>query len=163
MLVGNNCLSIDPGEEAGAAILADGYKLQACGLLQKAGKGTASHGIDPWAWLHYRNLPAFDFLVIELPRISKQTKNAASIVTLAVTAGRLIERYPHKQLVITYVDQWKGNVEKREHNARVLEVLYDTERALLPLVAPGILHNVIDGIGIGLRATGRMLRGKAWR
>jgi hypothetical protein len=160
MLVGNNCLSIDPGEDAGAAILADGYKLQACGLVQKRGKHVCE-GIDPWVWLAENKLEAFDFLVIEIPRISKQTKNAAAIVTLSVTAGRLIERYPHKELVLTFVEQWKGNVEKHEHNARVLEVLYDTERALLPSVAPGILHNVIDGIGIGLRATGRMLRGKA--
>lgn len=160
MLVGNNVLAIDPGEDAGASISAHGV-IQECGLVQKGGKHTGDHGVDPLAWLGFQGLYHFDFLVIELPRVSKQTKNAASIVTLAVTAGRLIERYPHKELITVFVEQWKGSVEKKEHNARVLEVLYDTERMLLPNVAPYILHNVVDAIGINLRATGRMLRGKA--
>lgn len=102
----------------------------------------------------------YKYLAIEIPRISKQTKNPASIIRLAITAGRIEERYEHETLLETFVDQWKGSVEKQEMCARVLAEMSPAERALLPDLAKTYLHNVIDAIGIAFRAVGRMKRGK---
>lgn len=131
--------------------------MRASGLVNR---GHSPGGIEPLKWLRDNGLERFGYLAIEIPRVSKQTKNPASIVTLAITAGRMIERFPHEQLLMMFVDQWKGSVEKTVHNSRVLETLYDTERLLIPQLAPSLLRNAVDSMGIGLRACGRMLRGK---
>lgn len=149
-------LSVDPGNNCGAAIHVSGVVV-ACGLVNL---GHSKGGIEPLEWLRANALERFNYLSIEIPRISKQTRNAASIITLAISAGRMIERFPHDKLLTTFVDQWKGSVDKDLHNARVLATMYDTERAVLPPLSHYLLHNVIDAIGIGYRATGRMVRGK---
>lgn len=149
-------LSIDPGNNCGAAIHVSG-RLDACGLVNL---GHSPGGVEPLEWLRNGGFERFEYLAIEIPRVSKQTKNPASIVTLAISAGRMIERFPHEKLLCTFVDQWKGSVDKETYNARVLATMYDAERSLLHRLSQSTLHNVLDAIGIGFRATGRMLRGK---
>jgi hypothetical protein len=148
-------LSIDPGNECGAAIYWDGV-LVLCGLVNRA---DSPGGIEPLRILKEWGLERFDCLVIEIPRISKQTKDPASIVKLAITAGRMIERFPHAKLIYTFVDQWKASVEKEDMCMRIVGHLTIVERGHLPNLAKTYLHNVIDAIGIGLRALGRMARG----
>lgn len=152
-------LSIDPGNECGASIFWNGT-LVTCGLVNR---GDSPGGIEPLKWLRERGLERFGYLVIEIPRVTKQTKDAGSIVKLAITAGRMIERFPHAKLVTTFVDQWKGSVEKEEMCLRIVGVLTDSERTCLPVMAKTYLHNVIDAIGVGLRALGRIIRGKVSR
>lgn len=52
--------------------------------------------------------------------------------------------------------QWKGSVPKEIHNARVLARLSDAELRAIPKLPKSKLHNVIDAIGLGLWALGRM-------
>lgn len=155
-------LSVDPGNNAGAGIFAEAMRLQAAGLLNLYDK---PGGLRPLDWLRDNGRERFNYLAIEIPRISKQTagKDPNSIVKLGITCGRIIERYPHKTLLITHVETWKGNQDKDAICAVVIQTLYDTERLVIPDLAKSVLHNVIEGIGIGLRANGRMLRGKVKR
>lgn len=158
-------LSIDPGANAGGAIFLDGA-LVACGLVSRAANEIG--GLEPLRHLPISRFPAFqnarfDELVIELPRITKQTegKDPNDLIKLAFGAGRYVERFPHASLRTVSPAQWKAGTPKKIHNARVIQCLSEAERALIPKLAAGLAHNVCDAIGIGLEHLGRMTRGAA--
>ncbi len=106
-------------------------------------------------------------VVIEIPLYSDQTigKRPQDLITLAVRAGRWIERAagPGADVVELFPAQWKGGVPKKIHNERVLAKLTPAElnlfRAFMRHIPKGKWHNVIDAIGIGLFDLGRMGRG----
>ena len=52
--------------------------------------------------------------------------------------------------------EWKGNVPKKPHHARILAALRPEEIAVMPPVAE---HDAWDAAGIGLYATARTKRG----
>jgi hypothetical protein len=60
------------------------------------------------------------------------------------------------QIHAPYPVQWKGSVDKEVHNDRVLKRLTPAEREVIPKLPKSKLHNVIDAIGLGLWALGRM-------
>lgn len=141
-------IAIDPGRNSGVASFRGGC-LAWCGCFNVERD-------DPFDHVEHKRL------IIEIPLYSGQTagKDPQALIALAVCAGRWIERVQAVRVTEVYPSQWKGNVPKETHNARVLDKLAADERALVPSLPPSKLHNVIDAIGLGLFALGRMGRGK---
>lgn len=108
-------------------------------------------------------------LVIEKPQIYRSSKNKKRVdpndlITLAIQVGRYIERARHcgGSTVVTPA-QWKGQVAKEILVPRILGFLNEGERAIATRASLGIargkVHNMVEAIGIGLHACGRMGRG----
>jgi hypothetical protein len=140
--------------------------------------------IDPgctgWAWWEGQRLVACGVeedvdavavrgdLVIEKPQIYRASKSKADpndLITLAIQVGRYVERARHAGMTATLVTpaEWKGQVPKDVIVPRILAALNEGERAIATRVSLGIakgkVHNMVEAIGIGLHACGRMGRG----
>lgn len=143
--------NIDPGADAGLSWF-DCGRLIWCAL----------NDVPPWC----RTVRA-DRLVVEIPNANEKRKNKntnpQSLITLAITAGRWIERIPHVTLHMQFAAEWKAGVPKEQHNGRVLAALSQSELIVLAdccaRVPVSKRHNVIDAIGIGLEDLGRIERG----
>jgi hypothetical protein len=94
-------------------------------------------------------------LVLEYPRIYTQTTDADpdDMLALAFVCGALMEGLPAKDVKLVRPSEWKGQVPKKIHNARVVSKLADHEQHWIKTARNN--HNVIDAIGIGLWALGR--------
>ena len=149
-----NLLAIDPGECTGFATFRD--------------------GVFGWAGVTYLyETLAFqpNRLVIEIPNAheskgkTRSKRDPQAIITLAVTCGQWIRHISAPDTVRLFPSQWKGQVPKPVHNARVLACLAPAEIQAFQFytsgLAPSKLHNVIDAIGLGLFNLGRMQRGRA--
>jgi len=96
-------------------------------------------------------------VVCEIPQVysGDGVKKAKALIDLAVAAGRMTG-----QLETEYVRpaNWKGQVPKDIHHARVRACLTEEERRTLSECdcPRGKLHNVLDAIGLGLKTLGRM-------
>jgi hypothetical protein len=146
-----SCLvAIDPGENSGIAVFHFSRLVRCeCG------------NPDTYPTLRPAPMPGPWFLQIEIPLYSDQTigKDPQALIKLAINAGRWIEKM-HAPIVRTvYPSQWKGQVPKKIHNGRVLAKLDQAELSLIPKLPETKLHNVIDAIGLGLFALGRIGRG----
>ncbi len=115
----------------------------------------------------------FDLLVLEWPQIyreKKQTKRDAfgnarrtdpnDLLWVAAVAGIVLTTVHATDVLMQRPGDWKGQVPKSIHNARVIARLSPPEReafrrAGLPKSQE---HNAIDAIGLGLTALGRMRR-----
>lgn len=126
-------LAIDPGNTSGWAV---GYQgqLVACGVARA----------PKWEmpdWVGQR----LSMLVIERPQVYPgDTEKAASLITLAMTAGRFLERFPAPVVLTPHPREWKGSVPKGIHNRRVLGALTLAETRLI--TTPD--HNMVDAIGL---------------
>lgn len=98
--------------------------------------------------------------VVETP--DRITKDPRSILKLALKAGALIERFGGIGIP---AGVWKGTVPKDVMCRRILAHLSPEELAVLPKnkSALGYDHNMVDAVGLGLFALGRMARGGARR
>lgn len=98
-------LAIDPGEHTGIA-LAEGNRIVAC------------YPVSPSDWAPP---PGPGVCLIEYPQVHGGTKDPASIVRLAFTAGRLAERARAAGWDVREVFPvtWKGSVPKPIHQRRI--------------------------------------------
>lgn len=162
-------LAIDPGASTGWAIFhslcgAD-WELFQCGVAD-IDEHVMPGGRPEKLPASLRGAPALvqpepSFLVIEIPQITKYTPNPASIITLALNAGRWIERSKCHPDNITKVfpTTWKGQVKKEIHHPRILAALTEGERNLIPkLRSQKAQGDMMDAVGLGLWHVGRMLR-----
>lgn len=78
-----------------------------------------------------------------------QLAGVVGAVASAVPAGKRLSYYPR---------EWKGSTPKEIHNERVLKVLCSAEHKRIDAPSNGVLHNVLDSIGLGLFFHGRMKR-----
>ena len=139
-------LAIDPGADAGWALLGDD-KLLAAGLNEGALREAPTRA------------------VIERPMIypgGRQKARPADVIKLAVRAGewggRISERFGIEP---EYVEPhtWKGTVPKEIHQARIWAKLDASERTVLDKagsgIAPSKRHNIVDAVGLALYSVGR--------
>lgn len=130
-------LAIDPGRDTGWALIGEDGKLRGCGL-----------GDPPLTFDGHR-------VLIERPRVHKNTPRPDDIITLAITVGRLKERFMARGCSVEEVimHTWKGSVDPDVCCRRIVASLSSEERALLDAallsVAKGKQHNVIDAVGLG--------------
>lgn len=135
-------LAVDPGRDAGWALL-DGGKLVACGLT------SAERDELPLAGI------ARAFL--ERPQIYRSSRSKANpndIITLALGAGRFLEKMARAGVATRLVlpAEWKGQVDPDVMVNRILGALSPEERGIFERctakVPKGKQHNVADAVGL---------------
>ncbi len=154
--------AVDPGtKETGLALFEDG-KLKHCKLLRaKTLTGMISE-------LANVDLPALfdepDVVIVEQPTIYPRdgAKKSNALIKVSLIAGAAASAFGcGTWTAVNFVEPrtWKGSVPKDIHNMRTLdkldpdELLVYTERTLYMPV--GIVHNMVDAIGLGLYEIGR--------
>lgn len=141
-------LTIDPGAVTGWALWS-ADALAACGLSTPPAAGRYDHanGIAD--------------VYIERPVIYPRSKARPNdIITLAVNAGEWGGRYHYATVHYVEPRTWKGTIDKAVHHPRIRAALTDREAAVLAAAEAGVAkskrHNLLDAVGIGLWALGRM-------
>lgn len=143
-------LSIDPGVDTGWALWRDSDQLVACGVSDPREKVTGQVG----------------FVILERPqvyraRLSKGDPN--NIVTLAIQVGRYAQWFESRgaHIAMCIPHDWKGNLPKDIHHARVWGELSPAQRDVVnrcgQVVPPSKLHNLMDALALGRVAFQRKL------
>lgn len=152
-------MTIDPGLATGWALWR-GTTLVDCGLddprrselhvVNPPGEYVGDVIVDAW---------------IEAPVIYPRSKaRPADIMNLCRQAGEWFGTYRTLGVEAHYVEpaEWKGQVPKDIHHARVWAVLSDDERSVVTTagngVAPSKRHNILDAVGLGLWVAKRLAR-----
>ncbi len=153
-------LAVDPSLTCtGWARFLDG-RLDACGIIRTYRDDTLAgrlYSIDR----AFRGVPMPDKLVIEWPQVYTRAKSKGDpndMLPVAAVAGIVIASLSADVVLTPRPAEWKGQVPKDVHNARVMRRLTPEERnrvdaAQLP---KSLANNAIDAIGLGLWALGRM-------
>lgn len=104
-----------------------------------------------------------DRLAIELPQVyhDKIETDQNDLIDLAAVVGATCARFPGAEHVVYWPAEWKGQVPKDIVHARMWKRLTPAEVAVVPRAARGkvrasLLHNMYDGISIGLVDVGRL-------
>jgi hypothetical protein len=176
MTASKTVIAFDPGlREAGLAVFKDGV-LTFATLVQS--KEKKARGGRAWWFMGSAVRAAlvnvvylggepgifrkpFTF-VSEIPQVYREGKSAnvdpEDLTNLTGVVGAVIG-FLDPDEVETYVPaQWKGQVPKEIHNRRIIATLTPNEQTLLANVKcpVSLKHNVVDAVGIGLFALGRM-------
>lgn len=117
-----------------------------------------------FAWLHTQTkaIPGpVDLLVIELPQVypGARAEDPNDLIQVARAVGQWEQATSFQVLELVHPRTWKGTVDWRVMCRRIVQALSESERAKIPELPEGKLHNVLDAIGLGLWALGRIRRG----
>lgn len=141
-----SCLvAIDPGETSGWAVFSSvGDHLIACG----------THTEPPHLLTAVLGFTSY-YAVIEKPVSYPMDKvDANDLITLAIRVGEWKAYLEQLGAEIELVKPrtWKGTVPKTIHNDRIVALLTEEEKALMPKRprAKTYDHNMLDAVGIGL-------------
>jgi hypothetical protein len=149
-------LAIDPGSDTGWGLFASG-KLIACGLGDPRDNALVRDAL-------------IEAIIVEKPRINRGGKAKPNdMITLALKAGQWSGVYATAKCTFVEPWQWKGTLSKGIANARIWARLDGDETGVVDkavrtggpkgrAMAAGKIHNMIDGIGLGLHALGRGLK-----
>lgn len=139
-------IAIDPGAEAGVAVFHKGRLVRAELVVGAVG--------GDWAWKGPFGFP----VVCEIPQVYDGSGiDPQDLVTLAFNAGYLCSGMQPESLQLVHPRGWKGQRPKEVDNQYTLKLLDVQESQVVKdaQVPKGLLHNVVDAIGIGLWATER--------
>jgi hypothetical protein len=144
-------IAIDPGVHRVGLALFDGEELTFANLLDVPNEG---FGFP----IPFPRAPR---VVLEVPRIypaSRQKGDPNDLLALARIVGRLQEHYLAAGADVELVEPrtWKGTLPKEAMTERIRGRLSAEERARVAPVARSLEHNVLDAVGIGLHALGRL-------
>lgn len=102
-------------------------------------------------------------VLIEFPNKEKHRAEIplSDLLHLARRCGRIEQRYidqGQKEIQLVLPVEWKGSVDKKVMNNRVLKRLTEDEKRKLPRRprAGDYDHNLLDAVGIGLWKLGRL-------
>lgn len=130
-------LSLDPGAHPGWAIWNERFELTRCGIDKPP-------------------LDRYVVVLCERPTIYPNSKvPPADIITLAITAGRLVCPLADHGARVDWVEPrtWKGQVPKQIHHARIFGQLSPTEQSVVDVclrgVNPKYREDAMDAIGLG--------------
>lgn len=138
-------LAIDPGKRyLGAAATLDGV-IRWCGYVSPIETiRTVAEALRP------------SVLVIEKPQQYYNSKAARRDITDLTLATGEIKAYVSAPKVVAWEPrEWKGQVPKDIHQARIFALMTESERALLPRLK-GQRGHVLDACGLALRYAGRL-------
>ena len=153
-----NLLAVDPGaKNLGWALFEDQY-LHSAGLART--KRSGPEGAQEIA----AAVPRADRGVVEHMTHRRGKKNSVPQVLIDLQGvGWFVMGACCSTFKSYTATQWKGNVPKRIHHARILEVLTEHERIILDLalaaVPKGNHKEILDACGLGLFELGRLSRG----
>jgi hypothetical protein len=146
-------VAIDPGLRVlGVAVFVDG-SLTDVSLVRglKSGRG-------PGAWRALAKavepiLRTADLLVIERPQIyqgRKQIGDPDDLMELMGVVGAIVGLSSTIDVVTYRPKEWKSNVPKDVHQARLYAALSPEDQRLVDAIKPESLkHNALDAVGIG--------------
>lgn len=96
-------------------------------------------------------------LVMEKPQVYASGRARKSdIVDLAIAAGRIAQALGADMEVWYTPAQWKGQIKKGPHHARIRSRLDEKELALLAGLPQKELVHILDAVGLGLFHLGRI-------
>lgn len=92
------------------------------------------------------------------PRASSKVNN--DLAQLAAIDGALGEAFTGANPRVVFPAEWKGSLPKEVHHERILRTLSAEEQARIcwPSAKKTLGHNVLDAVGLGLFALGRVKR-----
>lgn len=148
--MGFDLVCIDPGKNTGVATFWSGV-LSECELIRS---------IEPI------EIGENERVVCEIPYIypgGRGKGDGNDLIGVARIAGRLTALVPEDRLSFVYPKSWKGNAPDSVIFNRIASRLTEEEKRLLPGLDKflassytGLLGNVLDAIGIGLKELGRL-------
>lgn len=137
-------------------------RLKAAGLLRndvlKEQGPTAWNGMGRAAkqWVTSRTgSPAVTKLVVEVPQIYRSSPKAWTLIELAGVDGAVSMAITADHWVGYQPRIWKGQQDKAEHHATILELLTPDELEAIEACPAGLRHNVLDAIALGMYELGR--------
>lgn len=145
-------LAIDPGRDTGWAFFGN-IRLTSCGL-----------GL-PW-----HHVPGSDFVIIELPQVYRAAQSKGDpndLIKVAVQVGEHKRHYEQRgaQVRLVLPADWKGQVPKDIHHARIWSKLDAKEQEIVNEagkgIAPSKRHNMLDAVALGLFGLNRTRVGGA--
>lgn len=154
-------LAVDPSLTCTGWAEFQGCELVRCGIIPTRSGAPLFQRIQaPAAILGSRDVPPY-LLVIEWPQIYTRTKSKGDpndLLPVAAVAGAIISSVGALTVRMPKPSDWKGQVPKDVHNARVLKRLTPGERARFDAarLPKSLANNAIDAVGLGLWALGRM-------
>lgn len=110
----------------------------------------------------FAGFPAPSLVLVEMPRVypvSRQKGDPNDLLALARVVGRLQENFLAHAAEVRLVEPrtWKGTLAKEAMTQRIRGRLYPEELAVVASARAGRLeHNVVDAVGLGLHALGRL-------
>ena len=147
-------VSLDPGlRGSGVAWWAEDGTLLFVDYLRNPVK----KGDGPAAWMGYDLVTPWDdrpyYFISEVPQVYRAGASKGDPDDLIQLAG-VVGVFAHKFRATTHFGvkprDWKGQVPKDVHHARLVKTLTPEEMAMVERAAPpNLRHNVLDAIGIG--------------
>ena len=148
-------VTFDPAaRHAGWAAFREG-RLASCGLERE---DPLSAGLEELA-----GTLSVHRLVVEVPQVYQQRGwkgDPNDLIEVALTAGRIAQAFDQAPAEFVRPHAWKGSVPKDVMLLRITESLDGAEQNVLHAakVPASMKHNVIDAVGLGLWALGRLNR-----
>ena len=160
-------LFLDPGLRVCGLALFEGPTLISAWLSKntsstrvrgnEAWEAMASAVVRDWVRRTRRRGALISVLGCEVPQIYRGSKaRPDDLIQLAGVVGAVSSAMPANKRVSFYPRQWKRQVPKDVHNARVLGRLDAGEQRAIEH-AGAATHNVVDAVGIGLFFHGRLV------
>jgi hypothetical protein len=150
-------LAIDPGlRGCGLAVYVSGRLVEA--RYVKSSEKSA-RGAEAWCAMAQAvgdvAPPQVDTLVVECPQVYRgplQKGDPSDLIELAGVDGAIVGKFILRaQDFVSYLPRdWKGQVPKDIHHARVEAALSKEEKACMSLPAASLAHNVWDAVALGL-------------
>jgi hypothetical protein len=165
-------LSCDPGIRGCGVAAWEGTSLVRASYVRnpmRHGNGPVecramAHAIVKW-WEKLVGGPWYatgpEHIACERPRIytaSKQHTDPNDLPPLLGIDCALAAFFPDASVTCYFPEQWKGQLEKHVMNERVISRLTPLEHRRVEWCAEDLMHNVWDGIGLGLKYVGRLER-----
>jgi hypothetical protein len=147
-------VSLDPG-------------LRGCGVAWWHANGSLAHvaylrnpvkkGDGPGAWMGYDSVVLYDnrpdYFISEVPQVYRAGASKGDpddLIQLAGVVGVFAQAFRATTHFGVKPREWKGQVPKDVHHARLVKTLTPEELAMVEAAAPPSLrHNVLDAVGIG--------------
>jgi len=103
-------------------------------------------------------------LAIEMPRVyprgsQREEKRGADpndLIHLTAVVGAICTAFAGAETHVYLPFEWKGQLPKKIHHERARARLTLEELATIPKLAASKLHNVMDGVALGLHHVGRL-------
>ena len=147
-------VSLDPGlRGSGVAWWAEDGSLLFVDYLRNPVK----KGDGPGAWVGFDLLPLYDnrpdYFISEVPQVYRAGASKGDpddLIQLAGVVGVFSNIFRATTHFGVKPREWKGQVPKDVHHARLVKTLTPEEMAMIDRAAPPSLrHNVLDAVGIG--------------
>jgi len=164
---GFRIVAVDPGLRGCGVAEFVGGELQRAAYVKnpvESGRGYEAHrrmgdAVREWAWERGCAL-----LLIEHPRVypgsAQQKGDLNDLLDLTGVGGAIAARMgvsgSNPAIETVFPSDWKGQVPKDMMTERIRRCMTEEERVRIAKCPASLMHNVLDGCGIGLYKLGRL-------